>query len=132
MNARQAYKQILKASKVIAYGWVINNLLGLVSILLSIYFVWWKWNMGLLGIIVSFFIIWFINGLLLPKIFQIINIPFEKKAVNGAETLISLGVISSSTIINKTIYTWPKYIVQNLTEENIKLICDQNKIGSKE
>lgn len=121
----QIYKVIEKSSSVLVTNWVINNLLGLLSILLAIYLIWGRWHMGILGILVLVANVGFVNGFLLPTIFGIINQPFAEKARSGAIELEDIGIIDvklSQTLSDTKVEYWPKYIVQGLSEENIKKI----------
>ncbi|MFA5532160.1 MAG: hypothetical protein WDA13_00985 [Candidatus Shapirobacteria bacterium] len=131
MNPQQSYKKIEKAATILVYGWVANNVIGTISIIFSIYLIWWKWHLGFLGVLVFIFITWLINGVVLPFVFKIFNKPFAEMARQGEFELAELDVIDDLIIVkltNTKIEQWPKCIVQNLSEENlIKIFPDYKK-----
>ncbi len=122
MNALQAYKKVEKAATILAWGWLLNNLLGLVSILLLIYF-WWKWHLGILGVFVLLVGIWIINSVILPALFSILNKPFAEMAKSGAVRLAVLGVISDDMVqqlADTKVEYWPKVIISSMTTEEFR------------
>lgn len=120
MNALQAYKKIEKATTILAWGWLLNTLLGLVSILVSIYFIWWVWHLGILGVFVLLASIWIINSVILPALFSLLNKPFAEMAKSGAVRLAVLGVISDKIVkqlADTKVEYWPKIIASSMTAE---------------
>lgn len=131
MNAQKSYKKIEKAAAILVYGWVTNNVVGAISIIFSIYLIWWKWHLGLLGVLVFILITWLINGVVLPFVFKIFNKPFAEMARQGEVELVEQGVIDDLIIVKLTqirVEQWPKYIVQNLSDDNLtKIFPDYKK-----
>ena len=130
MNPRQSYKKIERAASILVCGWVINNVIGTASIIFSIYLIWWKWHFGLLGILIFVLLTWLVNGVILPFVFGIFNKPFAILARQGEVELAEQGVIDDLIIVKLTqvkVEQWPKYIVQNLSEENLKKIFHEYK-----
>jgi len=122
MNAEQSYKKIERAATILAYGWVLNNVIGVISIIFSIYFIWWKWHLGLFGVLVFILITWLITCVVIPFIFKIFNKPFTEMARQGEFELAELGIIDDLIIVKLTdtkVEQWPKCIIQNLTDENL-------------
>jgi len=125
MNASQSYKKIYKASTILVYGWVANNLIGTVSNIFLIYFIWWKFHMGFFGIFMFLLTTWIVNGLILPTIFRLFNQPFAMQARDGAIELEDMGIIDaelSFKLNNTKVEYWPKYITQGLSDENLNKI----------
>lgn len=131
MNAQESYKKIEKAATVLVYGWVVNNVIGAISIIFSIYIIWWKWHLGLFGVLVFIFITWLITCVVIPFIFKIFNKPFTEMARQGEIELAEQGVIDDLIIVKLTqirVEQWPKCIVQNLSDDNlIKIFPDYKK-----
>jgi len=130
MNPQQSYKKIEKAATILAYGWVANNVIGTISIIFSIYLIWWKWHLGLFGVLVFILITWLITCVVIPFMFKIFNKPFIEMARQGEFELAELDVINDLIIVkltNTKVEQWPKCIVQNLSEENLIKIFPDNK-----
>lgn len=123
MNALQAYKKVEKAATILAWGWLLNNFLGLVSILVLVYFIWWRWQLGILGVLVVLAGIWIINSVALPALFSLLNKPFAEMAKSGAVRLATLGIIDVDTIrklADTKVEYWPKIIVSSMTQEEFR------------
>ena len=124
-EAKNAYKKIEKAATILAYGWVANNIIGTISIIFSIYFIWWKWHLGLFGAPVFILITWLITCVVIPFVFKIFNKPFAEMARQGEFELVELGIIDDLIIVkltNTKVEQWPKVIVQSLTDEKLQMI----------
>lgn len=125
VKAKNAYKKIEKAATILAYGWVANNVIGTISIIFSIYLIWWKWHLGLFGVLVFILITWLITCVVIPFIFKIFNKPFIEMARQGEFELVELDVIDDLIIVkltNTKVEQWPKVIVQSLTDEKLQMI----------
>ena len=121
----QSYKKIEKASSTLAFLWLLNNILGGVGIVVSIYLVWWVWHLGFLGILVFIVMFLIINSVLLPFIFNKLNKSFDELAMEGKIELAEVRVLDNMTIaklMNAKVVQWPRVIVQGLSEENLKKI----------
>jgi len=121
----QSYKKIEKASSTLVILWLLNNILGGLGIIISIYLVWWVWHLGFLGILVFIIMFLIINSVILPFIFNKINKSFDELAMEGKIELADARVIDNITIVklaNAKVEQWPRIIVQNITEENLKKI----------
>ena len=123
MNALQAFKKIERAATVLAWGWVLNNLLGLVSIIVLIYLIWWQWLLGIWGVLALLIGIWVVNSVLLPALFSMLNKPFAEMAKAGAVRLAVLKVIDDD-IVKKLADTkveyWPNVIASSLSQEDFE------------
>ncbi len=121
MNALQAFKRVEKAANILAWGWMLNNILGLISILVLFYLIWWKWYFGILGgVFILLAGIWAINSVILPALFSILNKPFVEMAKSGTVRLAVLGVINDDTVqklADTKVEYWPKVIVSSMTQE---------------
>lgn len=120
MNAKQAYTRVAIASGILAYGWLFNNLIGILSIPVLIYLIWWKWNFGFLGVVVLIVGVWIFNSVVLPIIFSVLNMPFAALAKSGAVRLGVLGAIDESTVLklSKTkVEYWPQVIYDSMPED---------------
>ncbi len=129
MTAFQAFEKIEKASARLMLGWVLNNLLGLVSFVALIYLIWWPWHLGFWGIPVLLFGIWLINSIALPAVFRIINRPCVDAARSGALLLATSGIINETTVqklSDTTVEHWPKIITSSMSNEDF-----QSKILNK-
>lgn len=124
MNALQAYKKIEKAATILAWGWLLNNLLGLISILVLIYLIWWKWHLGILGgVFVLLAGIWIVNSVVLPALFSLLNKPFAEMAKSEAVRLAVLGVINDELVqklADTKVEYWPKVIASSMTAEEFR------------
>jgi uncharacterized membrane protein len=124
MNALQAYKKVEKAATILAWGWLLNNFLSLVSILALIYLIWCKWHLEVLtGTFVLLAGIWIINFVLLPALFSLINKPFAEMAKSGVVKLAVLGVINDELVkqlADKKVEYWPKIIASSMTAEEFR------------
>lgn len=123
MNALQAFQKVEKAAAILAWGWMLNNLLGLVSIVVLVYLIWWKWYLGVVGVLVLLVGIWVINSVILPAVFSILNKPFAEMAKSGAVRLAVLGVIDDETVkklADTKVEYWPKVIASSMTKEEFR------------
>lgn len=123
MNALQAYKKIETAAKIVAWGQLFNNLLGLISFFISIYLIWWKWHLGIIGGVFVFFVgIWATNSIFLPALFGILCKPFDEMAKSGAVRLAVLHVINEDTVkklADTNVTYWPRIIISSMTDEEL-------------
>jgi len=125
MNALQAFQKVQKAATILVWGWMLNNLLGLVSIVLLVYLIWWEWHLGIVGVLVLLVGIWVTNSLILPGLFSILNQPFAQMAKSGAVRLAVLGVIDDETVqklAETKVEYWPKVIAGSMTAEEFRRI----------
>lgn len=123
MNALQAFGKVEKAATILAWGWVLNNLLGLVSTVLLAYFIWWRWQLGILGVFVLLAGGWAINSVILPTLFGVLSKPFAKMATSGAARLAVLKVIDDDTVrklADVTVEHWPEIITASMTQEEFR------------
>lgn len=98
MTPLEAYKVVNFSVNVLLFNWVVNNILGFVSLPILAYLTYWKWDLGLLiSIPVVLLGLWLINSMLLPKIFAVVNKPFANVASHGAIRLATLKVIDDQT-----------------------------------
>lgn len=114
MNAQQALRRVDRAVLILAWGWILNNVLGAVSIVLLPYLVWWRWGFGILpGIAICLVGFRAINGYILPAIFLCLNHPFALMAKSGAVKLVTLKVLEPDVIfeLNQAkVHNWPAII----------------------
>lgn len=124
MNALQSYTKIEKAATILVWGWLLNNLLGLISILVMIYLIWWKWHLGILGgVFVLLAGIWIINSVILTALFSLLNKPFAEMAKLEAVRLAVLGIISDELVVklaDTKVEYWPKVIASSMTAEEFR------------
>jgi len=123
MNAFEAYHKVQKAANILAWGWMLNNLLGLISIIVLIYVIWWVFHLGIIGVLVLLFGIWLINLVILPSIFAVVNKPLAEMAKSGAVRLGVLGVIDDKTVqklANEKVEYWPRVIALSMTEDDFQ------------
>ena len=123
MNALQAFQKVERAATILVWGWMLNNLLGTISIIVLVYLLWWKWHLGLLGVVVLLVGIWVINCAILPSVFRIVNKPFAEMAKAGAVRLAVLGAISEETVkklAEAKVEHWPKLIVQSMAPDEFR------------
>ncbi len=125
LTPQQSYKKIEKASSTLIVLWLLNNILGGVGIIISIYLVWWVWHLGFFGVVVLIVMSLIINSVILPFIFNKINKTFDELAMEGKIELAEVRILDNVTIVklaNAKVEQWPKVIIQNITEENLKKI----------
>jgi len=123
MNALQAFQKVEKAAAILAWGWMLNNLIGLVSIGALVYLIWWQWHLRFLGIVALLVGIWVINCVALPALFRILNKPFAEMAKSGAVRLATLHAIDDDTVrklAETKVEYWPKVIASSMTNEEFR------------
>jgi hypothetical protein len=123
MSALQAFRRIEKAATILTWGWVLNNLLGSVSTVILIYFIWWRWHLGVFGMLVLLVGVWVINSTILPTLFGVLNKPFAEMAKSGAVRLVVLKAIDDDTVwklSDTKVEHWPEIIVASMTQEEFR------------
>jgi hypothetical protein len=123
MTPFQAFKKIEKASGRLMLGWVLNNLLGLVSFLTLIYLIWWQWHLSFWGIPALIGGLWLINAYLLPKLFRLLNKPHIESAKSGVLVLATKGIIGEATVqklADTSVEHWPKVITSSMSAAEFK------------
>lgn len=123
MTALQAFQKVEKAAAILTWGWMLNNVIGLVSIGVLVYFIWWRWHLGFLGILALLVGIGVINAVILPGLFRILNKPFAEMAKSGAVRLATLHAIDDDTVrklADTKVEYWPKVIASSMTNEEFR------------
>lgn len=130
MNALQAYRKIERSANTLASVWLLNTILGLVSIILLTYIIWWKWRLGFIGIISFVGYFWLINSIILPMIASFIRKPVAEEARSSMVKLVALGVIDDNLLkklTNEKVELWPKTITTSMTSKELKEKIIENK-----
>ena len=120
MSPLDEFKKIERAAKLLTWGFMLNNFLGIVSLVLLPYLIWWRWNLGWPGLLALFAGIWLINSVFLPAVFALVNRPFAESARQAAATLGAMGVLEESTIRQLAatkVEWWPKVIALSMPVE---------------
>ena len=123
MNALRAFQKVEKAAAILTWGWLINNLVGLISVGVLIYLIWWQWHLRFWGILALPVGIWVVNCVVLPALFSIINKPFAEMAKSGAVRLATLGAIDDDTVrqlADTKLEHWPRVIASSMTNEEFQ------------
>ena len=109
-----AYKTIEKSGIRLYNAWVLNNLIGISSIIIMLYIIWGVWNPNwVIGVIVLLLWSWVINSKVLPYIYGIYNKPIEESAWDAGIFLQNSGKINEevSVLLTKTkIWKWTAII----------------------
>lgn len=119
----EAYKKIVRSSKILRRGYFINNLLGFMSFPLFIYLIWWVWDYKIFGIIIFFVFLHVFNNMILITFFRYFNKPQAEKARENALKLLSYGVLDFKMIKDLetiTVEYWPAYIINNINSNNLR------------
>lgn len=126
MTSQQAFKKIMRATYILGWGWMLNNLLGTIAVIFLVYYIWWNLHLGFLGIFIFLFGFWVINSVFLPELFRVYNYFPAQMAKRGVVRLAILKVISENTVHSlskQKVELWPELIASSMSKEDFLEKC---------